>query len=86
MATATLTFDNPDKYGPTDVITVTLGTDAPMTETLNVTGHVEAADGTELDATSTTTVHGKYALDPVTGYTVEQSPDNPAVFVLTPES
>jgi hypothetical protein len=83
VSTASLTFDK-TQYTPSEVITVTWSTDAPMTETLTVTGSVEAADGTDLPATSTTTIHGVYSLDPVAGYTVAQSPDNPAVFTLTP--
>lgn len=84
MSTASLAFDK-SSYAPSDVITVTLSTDAPMTSEITVSGSVEAADGTDLPATSTTTVHGVYALDPVDGYTVAQDAANPAVFTLTPD-
>jgi hypothetical protein len=82
MSTLTIT---PDKasYGPQDVITVTLSTDAPMTQTITVTGNVETAGGVELPAETETTIHGIWGPVSAPGYTAAQT-DDPAVWTLAP--
>jgi hypothetical protein len=82
-ATATLTFDQLS-YGPVDPIHFQVVVSVPMSVTTTVTGSVELPDGTELPAESTTTVHGTYGPFVAAGYDVEQDPDDPSRFTLTP--
>lgn len=71
-------------YAPGEPIIVTLVTDAPMTQTVTVTGSVTEPDGTELPAQTSTTVDGIWGPVSAPGYTTVQHPDAPNVFTLTP--
>jgi len=84
MSTASISFDKAS-YTTTDDIVVTITTDAPVSESLIVTGHVVGADGVEVDFSGSTTVTGgTFSLDPVAGYNTAQDAGDPAVFTLTP--
>jgi len=79
------TFDiTPDKpgYVTGEVITVTLSTDAPMTQSTTITGSAELPNGTKMTDSTTTTITGTYAVA-ADGYTAAQT-DDPAVWTLTP--
>lgn len=81
---ATLVFDK-DTYAPTEVIRFQVVVDPePMSRSVTVTGSVEAADGTELPAEATTTVHGVYGDFIAAGYIVDQDATDPSRFVAAP--
>jgi hypothetical protein len=82
---ATLIFDKPGGYGPSDVIAFQVVVDPePMTRTLAVVGTTEAADGTNLPVDQATTIHGVYGPFAADGYDVVQDETDPAKFVATP--
>jgi hypothetical protein len=83
MSTLTITTDK-TSYAPTDPIIVTLSTDAPMVETVTVTGEVTEPNGAELPGQTSTTVDGIWGPVAAAGYTAVQSTTNPAVWTLTP--
>jgi hypothetical protein len=85
-AALTLTPGKPT-YAPGEVITIHADVSGvTLPESIAVTGAVELPDGVRLPATTTVTIGAVYALDPIAGYTIEQTDATAtgATFTLTP--